>query len=263
MDARHVAQRLGIPHYVLDYQERFQKSVIEDFVKNYREGRTPSPCIRCNERVKFRDLLAFTKEIGAERLATGHYVRRRKGSRRWEIHRARDETRDQSYFLFTMKDDQIAQSVFPLGDWLKKDVREKARQESLAVAKKADSQDICFVPEGRYWELVEKMDPRPPRGGEILHQDGRVLGRHEGVHRFTPGQRRIGIAEGAPLYVLKIDAAKAEVIVGPKEALLMQDMTLEDVNWLGDGDFSDIAQGFDIGARWRFAPDHSVSHPLR
>ncbi|MEL7129417.1 MAG: tRNA 2-thiouridine(34) synthase MnmA [Pseudomonadota bacterium] len=233
-DARNVADQIGIPHYVLDYESRFREKVIEDFADTYLAGSTPVPCIRCNQTVKFADLLRTAKELGADCLATGHYIRREVGQDGPELHRAQDASRDQSYFLFATTPDQLNYLRFPLGGLPKTDVRKLADQFALPVASKPDSQDICFVPEGSYTAVVEKIRPGTGRGGDIVHMDGRVLGTHQGVIHYTVGQRRgLGIATGDPLYVVKIDAAARRVIVGPREALLTAALTLEEINWLG------------------------------
>ena len=234
-DAGAVAAQLGIPHYVLDYEARFRSAVIEDFAESYARGETPVPCIRCNERVKFRDLLAVAKDLGADALATGHYVRRLVGPSGPELHRAVDPARDQSYFLFATTREQLQYLRFPLGGLEKPAVRRVAAELGLAVADKPDSQDICFVPEGRYTTIVDRLRPQGALAGDIVHLDGRVLGRHEGVTRYTVGQRRgLNVAVGEPLFVVRIDAARREVIVGPREALLTPALTLKETNWLGD-----------------------------
>jgi len=235
LDARAAAETLSIPHYVLDYETKFRESVIEDFADAYGRGETPIPCVRCNQTVKFRDLLEVARDLGAEALATGHYVRRVMGPRGPELHRARDASRDQSYFLFATTRAQLDFLRFPLGDLEKTQVREAAGALSLAVADKPDSQDICFVPEGRYVTVIDRLRPGAAQGGEIIHVDGRVLGRHEGVSRYTVGQRRgLNIAVGDPLFVVRLDAARREVVVGPREALLADALTLKETNWLGD-----------------------------
>ena len=235
-DARNVSDQIGIPHYVLDYESRFKEQVMEDFADTYLSGATPIPCIRCNQTVKFSDLLRTAKELGADCLATGHYIRRLDGELEPELHRAADASRDQSYFLFATTKDQLDYVRFPLGDLPKTQVRELADHFDLPVASKPDSQDICFVPEGSYAAVVEKLRPGSGRGGEIVHLDGRVLGTHDGVIHYTIGQRRgLGVATGDPLYVVKIDAPGRRVIVGPREALLTAGLTMEELNWLGDG----------------------------
>lgn len=235
-DARNVADQIGIPHYVLDYESRFKEQVMEDFADTYLSGATPIPCIRCNQTVKFSDLLRTAKDLGADCLATGHYIRRTDGDLKPELHRAADASRDQSYFLFATTTEQLEYVRFPLGDLPKTQVRELADHFSLPVAAKPDSQDICFVPEGSYAKVVEKLRPGSGRGGEIVHLDGRVLGEHQGVIHYTIGQRRgLGIATGEPLFVVKIDAPARRVVVGPREALLTAGLTMEELNWLGDG----------------------------
>ena len=234
-DARTAAEMLGVPHYVLDYESRFRDAVMEDFADAYLRGETPVPCIRCNQTVKFRDLLDVARDLGAEALATGHYVRRRVGPAGPELHRAIDPARDQSYFLFATTRDQLDFLRFPLGGLEKPAVRRVAAELGLAVADKPDSQDICFVPEGRYTTIVDRLRPHGAVAGDIVHLDGRVLGRHEGVTRYTVGQRRgLNVAVGEPLFVVRIDADRREVIVGPREALLTGALALKEINWLGD-----------------------------
>ncbi|MGA0607598.1 tRNA 2-thiouridine(34) synthase MnmA [Phenylobacterium sp. VNQ135] len=234
-DARTAAQSLGIPHYVLDYESRFRQQVIDDFADAYLRGETPIPCIRCNQTVKFRDLLDVARELGAEAMATGHYVRREEGPAGPELHRAVDPARDQSYFLFATTAEQLAYLRFPLGGMPKPAVRAAAAELGLAVADKPDSQDICFVPEGKYTTLIDKLRPQGAEPGEIVHLDGRVLGRHDGVTRYTIGQRRgLNVAVGDPLFVVRIDADTRRVIVGPREALLTHALSLKETNWLGD-----------------------------
>jgi tRNA-specific 2-thiouridylase len=235
-DARRVAESLGIPHYVLDYEERFKKAVIDRFAQSYADGETPIPCIDCNRHVKFTDLLETARDLGADALATGHYVSSRPGAHgRRALYQPVDADRDQSYFLFATTPDQLDLLRFPLGTMTKPETREHARRFGLAIADKADSQDICFVPTGRYTSIVEKLKPEAAEAGDIVHVDGRVLGRHEGVMRFTVGQRRgIGIAAQEPLYVVGLDAGRRHVIVGPREALAIHAVTLRDFNWLGD-----------------------------
>lgn len=235
-DARNVSDQIGIPHYVLDYESKFREQVMEDFADTYLAGSTPIPCIRCNQTVKFSDLLKTARDLGADCLATGHYIRRTDGEDGPELHRAADASRDQSYFLFATTGEQLDYLRFPLGDLPKTEVRELADQFNLPVASKPDSQDICFVPEGSYANVVEKLRPGAGRGGEIVHLDGRVLGEHNGVIHYTIGQRRgLGVATGDPLYVVKIDAPKRRVIVGPREALMTSGLLLEELNWIGDG----------------------------
>jgi tRNA-specific 2-thiouridylase len=249
-DARTAAQSLNIPHYVLDYESRFKDQVIEDFADAYLRGETPIPCIRCNQTVKFRDLLDVARDLGAQAMATGHYVRRDVGAEGPELHRAADSNRDQSYFLFATTPEQLAYLRFPLGGLPKPAVRAAAAELGLAVADKPDSQDICFVPEGRYTTVIDRLRPHGAEPGDIVHLDGRVLGRHEGVTRYTIGQRRgLNVAVGDPLFVVRIDADTRQVIVGPREALLTSACTLKESNWIGDGPA--FAQGRPVLARVR------------
>jgi tRNA-specific 2-thiouridylase len=236
-DARNVAERIGIPHYVLDYESRFRESVIDNFAESYAAGETPVPCIECNRSIKFRDLLATARELGASALATGHYVASRKladGSR--ALICAADAERDQSYFLFATTREQLDHLRFPLGDMTKSQVRELARRFGLQVADKQDSQDICFVPTGRYTDVIGRLRPNAVLPGDIVDLDGRVIGAHPGIVHFTVGQRRgLGIASTAPLFVVRLEAANRRVVVGPREALRMDRIALRDVNWIGDG----------------------------
>ena len=234
-DARTAAEAIGIPHYVLDYESRFRQAVIEDFADAYLRGETPIPCVRCNQTVKFRDLLDVARDLGAEALATGHYVRRDAGGNRPRLMRAADPSRDQSYFLFATTAEQLDFLRFPLGGLPKSEVRRVAAELGLAIADKPDSQDICFVPEGRYTTVIDRLRPHGAEPGDIVHMDGRVLGRHEGVTRYTIGQRRgLNIAVGEPLFVVRIDADARQVVVGPREALLTAALTLKETNWLGE-----------------------------
>jgi len=236
-DARRVADTLGIPHYVLDFESRFRESVIDDFVDTYLAGSTPIPCVRCNQTVKFRDLVARAHEIGADAVATGHYVRRVMGTHGAELHRAINDAKDQSYFLFATTRPQLDFLRFPLGAMSKDETRAHAERFGLPVADKPDSQDICFVAGGDYADIVRKMRPGAIRPGEIVHLDGRVLGRHEGVIDYTVGQRRgLNIGGGDPLYVVRIDADTARVVVGPKQALEETRVLLSDINWLDAAD---------------------------
>jgi len=236
-DARGVAERISIPHYVLDYESRFKQAVIDRFAESYIQGETPVPCVDCNMAIKFRDLLITARELGAEVLATGHYVasRRLPGGGR-ALYRAREPGRDQSYFLFGTTRDQLELLRFPLGERSKAETRELARQFGLGVAEKQDSQDICFVPTGHYAEVIERLKPGAAESGEIVDLDGKVLGTHSGIIHFTVGQRRgLGLATGAPLYVVRLDAERRQVVVGPRAALRMSRIVLRDVNWIGDG----------------------------
>lgn len=234
-DARRVADACGFPHYVLDYESRFRHAVMEDFADTYLAGATPIPCVRCNQTVKFKDLKRVAEDLAADCLVTGHYVQRIEGPHGPELHRAADASRDQTYFLFATTRDQLAYLRFPLGGMPKSKVRELADELGLRVAAKPDSQDICFVPDGKYQAVVEKLRPGAIEPGEIVHIDGRVMGGHNGVINFTVGQRRgLGIAAGEPLFVVKLDAANKRVIVGPREALGVSRIALKDVNWIGD-----------------------------
>ncbi|WP_165321852.1 tRNA 2-thiouridine(34) synthase MnmA [Rhizorhabdus phycosphaerae] len=237
-DARAVADRLGIAHYVFDYESRFRESVMSDFADEYAAGRTPIPCVRCNQSVKFTDLFGIARDLGADCLATGHYVRRVLGQgRRPELHRAADPARDQSYFLFATTRDQLEYLRFPLGGLPKPRVREIAAEIGLGVAAKPDSQDICFVPDGDYASIVKKMRPEAAEDGEIVDLSGRVVGRHRGLIHFTVGQRR-GIEIGGspePLYVVRLEPATKRLVVGPRRALAVSAARLEDVNWIGEG----------------------------
>jgi tRNA-specific 2-thiouridylase len=232
-DARRVAERLDIPHYVLDFEERFRAAVIADFADSYAAGRTPIPCVRCNQRIKFKDLLEIARDLGAEGLATGHYVRREVNGAGVELHSATDAERDQSYFLFAMTPAQLDFVRFPLGALKKEQTRALAARFGLPVAEKPDSQDICFVPAGRYTRIVERLRPEAAEPGEIVDADGRVLGRHQGITNFTVGQRRgLRIAAGERLYVVRLEPGQRRVIVGPRQALLCGSAELSGVNWL-------------------------------
>jgi tRNA-uridine 2-sulfurtransferase len=249
-DARRVADKLGIPHYVLDYEQRFRDTVMQAFADSYAAGETPIPCVTCNQQIKFSELLTTARELDGDVLATGHYIESRAGPAGPELYRACDADRDQSYFLFATTRAQLASLVFPLGGMAKSDVRALARDFDLPVAHKSDSQDICFVPHGRYTSIVERLRPGAAAPGDIVHVDGRVLGRHEGIINYTIGQRRgLGIAGAVPLYVVCLDANGKRVVVGPREALQTHWISLRDVNWLGDEPVPD--GGLDIAARIR------------
>lgn len=232
-DARTVADQLGIPHYVLDYESLFKESVIEDFADTYLSGHTPIPCVKCNQTVKFRDLLKVAKDLGATFMATGHYVRRLEGEKGPELHRGINAGKDQSYFLFATTKEQLDFLRFPLGHMTKEETREHAKRFNLSVSDKPDSQDICFVPSGGYADVVKKLRPGALDPGEIVHLDGRVLGAHTGIIHFTVGQRKgLGISFSEPLFVIRLDAEKKHVIVGPQEALALGSILVKDVNWL-------------------------------
>ncbi len=244
-DARRVAEKMGFPHYVLDYEDTFRESVIDEFADSYLAGATPVPCIRCNERVKFRDLLGTAKDLDADCMATGHYIQRRNGPTGPELHAAADATRDQSYFLFSTTAEQLDYLRFPLGHLPSKaKTRELAQRHGLTVADKPDSQDICFVQNGNYASVIEKLRPGAAEPGEIVDPDGIVLGYHDGVLHYTVGQRRgLGIGGLAtPLYVVKLDVERRQVIVGPKDLLATRIVPVREVNWLGDGALDDAAE---------------------
>jgi tRNA-specific 2-thiouridylase len=235
-DARAVAAKLGIAHFVLDYEERFREAVIEPFMESYIAGETPVPCVACNQSVKFADLLETARDLGAAALATGHYVQSRKlANGRRGMFRARDAERDQSYFLYATTQAELDFLRFPLGGLGKAEVRALAHEFGLTVADKQDSQDICFVPSGRYTDLIARLKPDAAEPGEIVHIDGRVLGDHAGILHYTVGQRRgLGVASGQPLYVVHLDPAARRVIVGPRSALEVDRIRIDGVNWLGD-----------------------------
>ncbi|WP_420555814.1 tRNA 2-thiouridine(34) synthase MnmA [Roseovarius sp.] len=239
-DARRVAEEMGFPHYVLDYENIFKDAVIDEFADSYLAGATPVPCIRCNERVKFKDLLETAKDLDADCMATGHYIQRKTGERGPELHCAADANRDQSYFLFSTTPEQLEFLRFPLGHLPSKDAtRALAARYGLPVADKPDSQDICFVPNGNYASVIEKLRPGAAEPGEIVHADGRVLGQHSGVIHYTIGQRR-GLGIGGldePLYVVKLDVDTQRVIVGPKDMLATRTVPVREINWLGDAPF--------------------------
>jgi tRNA-specific 2-thiouridylase len=240
-DARAVAARIGIPHYVLDYEERFREAVIDRFAASYAAGETPVPCVECNRSIKFADLLDAARDLGAKALATGHYVVNRRladGSR--ALCRAHDDDRDQSYFLFATTRAQLEFLRFPLGALPKPRVRELAREFGLAIADKKDSQDICFVPSGRYADVIERLRPGAAAPGDIVDLSGKVLGRHDGIIHYTVGQRKgLGIAAREPLYVLRLEAETRRVVVGPRAALATRTIALTDVNWIGPGAIDD------------------------
>ena len=239
-DARNVAASLDIPHYVLDYESLFRESVIDNFADTYLSGHTPIPCVRCNETVKFKDLLTTAKDLGAEALVTGHYIETSFNDGQWQMRRPVDEKRDQSYFLFSTTPEQLSFLRFPLAHLTKNEIRAFAAKLALPVANKPDSQDICFVPNGDYATVIERLRPDCSLPGEIVDMDGNILGQHQGVLHYTVGQRRgLGVAIGEPLYVVRIDADKRQVIVGPKDALARRTIMLDEVNWLGGEMLSD------------------------
>lgn len=249
-DARRVADALGIPHYVLDYEQRFRTTVMQSFAESYAAGETPVPCITCNQTIKFSELLTTARELGAGYLATGHYIELRQGPSGPELYRAHDGDRDQSYFLFATTREQLGSLMFPLGGLPKSDVRNFAREFGLPVAQKADSQDICFVPEGRYSNIVQRLKPEAAEPGDIVHVDGTILGRHDGIINYTIGQRRgLGIPGPAPLYVVRLDTAKRQVVVGSRDDLHARRIVLRGVNWLGEGPIP--AGGVEIAVRIR------------
>ncbi|EAR50952.1 tRNA (5-methylaminomethyl-2-thiouridylate)-methyltransferase [Oceanicola granulosus HTCC2516] len=239
-DARRVAEEMGFPHYVLDYENVFKDAVIDEFADSYLAGATPVPCIRCNERVKFKDLLETARDLDADCMATGHYIQRKMGAHGPELHSAADAARDQSYFLFSTTPEQLAYLRFPLGHLASKaETRALAGRHGLPVADKPDSQDICFVPNGNYASVIEKLRPGAAEPGDIVDTEGRVLGTHRGLIHYTIGQRRgLGIGGLAdPLYVVKLDVDTRRVVVGPKELLATRTVPVREINWLGDGGF--------------------------
>jgi tRNA-specific 2-thiouridylase len=264
-DARRVAETMGFPHYVLDYENTFREAVMEEFADAYLSGATPVPCIRCNERVKFKDLLATAKDLNADCMATGHYIQRKMGLAP-ELHRAVDANRDQSYFLFSTKPDQLDYLRFPLGHLASKaETRALAAKYGLPVADKPDSQDICFVPNGNYAAVIEKLRPGAADPGEIVGLDGQVLGQHRGVIHYTVGQRR-GLDIGGlsePLYVLRLDPASRRVIVGPKAALATRTIPVREINWLGDAPFDSQAEWhLEVKVRSTRPPRAAIVRPL-
>ncbi|KPQ08075.1 MAG: tRNA-specific 2-thiouridylase MnmA [Rhodobacteraceae bacterium HLUCCA12] len=252
-DARRVAETLGFPHYVLDYENTFRDAVIDEFADSYLAGATPVPCIRCNERVKFRDLLETARDLDADCMATGHYIQRKTGLHGPELHMAADPARDQSYFLFSTTAEQLAYLRFPLGHLASKaETRALAARHGLSVADKPDSQDICFVPNGDYAAVIEKLRPGAADPGAIVDMEGRVLGEHRGVIHYTIGQRR-GLGIGGlsePLYVVRLDPEKRQVVVGPKEALSTRTVPVREINWLGDMPF-DTREEWPLSVRIR------------
>ncbi|UUV07546.1 tRNA 2-thiouridine(34) synthase MnmA [Ruegeria sp. YS9] len=265
-DARRVAEERGFPHYVLDYENIFKDAVIDEFADSYLAGATPVPCIRCNERVKFKDLLETAKDLEADCMATGHYIQRKMGANGPELHNAEDANRDQSYFLFSTTPEQLNFLRFPLGHLPSKDAtREMAAQYGLSVADKPDSQDICFVPDGNYASVIEKLRPGAAEPGEIVHADGRVLAQHNGVIHYTIGQRR-GLGIGGlsePLYVVKLDVDKKQVVVGPKEMLATRVVPVREINWLGDEPFTSRDEWhLSVKVRSTRPPREAIIRPL-
>ncbi|MBO9445120.1 MULTISPECIES: tRNA 2-thiouridine(34) synthase MnmA [Ruegeria] len=265
-DARRVAEERGFPHYVLDYENIFKDAVIDEFADSYLAGATPVPCIRCNERVKFKDLLETAKDLEADCMATGHYIQRKMGANGPELHSAEDANRDQSYFLFSTTPEQLDFLRFPLGHLPSKDAtREMAAQYGLSVADKPDSQDICFVPNGNYASVIEKLRPGAAEPGEIVHADGRVLAQHNGVIHYTIGQRR-GLGIGGltePLYVVKLDVDKKQVVVGPKEMLATRTVPVREINWLGDEPFTSRDEWhLSVKVRSTRPPREAIVRPL-
>jgi len=252
-DARRVAAALDIPHYVLDYERRFEERVMQAFAASYLAGETPIPCVACNSQIKFTELLDTARDLGADALATGHYVRRHDGARGPELMRGADPDRDQSYFLFGTTRAQLERLWFPIGGMTKPAVRALAAKLALPIADKPDSQDICFVPSGRYSDVIERLRPGAVEPGEIIHVDGRVLGRHRGIVHFTIGQRRgLGIHAAEPLFVVQLDANRRAVIVGPRDRLRTLELRLRDINWLGDTPWSALGDaGREIAVRIR------------
>ena len=265
-DARRVAEEMNFPHYVLDYENIFRDAVIDEFADSYLAGATPVPCIRCNERVKFKDLLETAKDLDADCMATGHYIQRKMGPNGAELHRAGDPARDQSYFLFSTTPEQLDFLRFPLGHLTSKaETRALAAKHGLPVADKPDSQDICFVPDGNYAGVIEKLRPGAAEPGDIVHADGRVLGTHEGVIHYTIGQRR-GLGIGGldePLYVVKLDVDAKQVVVGPKSMLATRTVPVREINWLGDMPF-DSRSSWDVSVKIRSTkpPVEAVLRPL-
>ena len=264
-DARRVAEAMGFPHYVLDYENIFKDAVIEEFADSYLAGATPVPCIRCNERVKFKDLLATARDLEADCMATGHYIQRKMGAGP-ELHCAADANRDQSYFLFSTTPEQLEFLRFPLGHLPSKDATRKlAAKYGLAVADKPDSQDICFVPNGNYASVIEKLRPGAAEPGEIVDVEGNVLGEHRGVIHYTIGQRRgLGIGGLAdPLYVVRLDVDKRRVVVGPKDLLATRNIPVREINWLGDGAFTDqVEREISVKVRSTRPPAPAILRPI-
>ena len=259
-DAKRVADRWDFPHYVLDYESRFKDSVIEKFAESYLNGETPIPCVECNKSVKFRDLLKTAQELGADVLATGHYVQSKPlANGNQGLYRAHDLNRDQSYFLYGTTQEQLNLLRFPLGGMPKSQTRALAHEFGLEIADKPDSQDICFVPDGKYADIIERLRPDAVRAGDIVHMDGQVLGTHKGILHYTIGQRKgIGLSSTDPLYVIKLDADSARVIVGPREALQSKSIQLRDINWLGDEPVGETGLSVAVRVRSTRAPKPAI-----
>jgi len=261
-DARRVADRLGIAHYVLDYEQRFKATVMDQFAASYAAGETPIPCVVCNQRIKFHELLETARDLEADKLATGHYIALRPGPAGPELYRARDAERDQSYFLFATTRAQLEWLCFPLGAYTKAEVRALAQSFDLPVADKPDSQDICFVPQGRYTSVIERLRPGAAEAGDIVHVDGRIVGRHAGIINFTVGQRKgLGIAGPAPLYVVRLDAATRQVVVGPRESLHAHWIALRNINWLGDQPIPSGGLSIAVRVRSTSLPQSAILFP--
>lgn len=249
-DAKRVADTLSIPHYVLDYETRFREEVMEDFADTYLRGETPIPCVKCNQTVKFRDLLGTAKDLGAEAMVTGHYVRRVEGPNGSEMHRALDHSKDQSYFLFSTTREQLDFLRFPLGDMDKAETRRHAQRFALPVAEKPESQDICFVPNGSYARVVERLRPGACDPGDVVDLEGNVLGMHDGIINFTVGQRRgLGVAAGSPMYVVKIEPDQKRIVIGPKDALLCHAIRVTEMNWLDHAPLTDKPRRVQVKVR--------------
>jgi len=261
-DARRVADQIGIPHYVLDYEEVFKRDVMDYFAETYVHGETPIPCVKCNETVKFRDLLETAKDLGGDALVTGHYVQWDMTEKGAVLMRGADHRRDQSYFMFTMTQEQADYVRFPLGNMSKDETRALAQKYGLSVASKSDSQDICFVPEGKYVDVVEKLRPGALESGDIVHLDGTVVGKHDGIIKYTVGQRRgLGIAWPDPLYVIRLDAEKKQVIVGPKEALMEFELTIAELNWIGFTPLGTEGREIEVKVRSAQPPQPATVYP--
>ena len=263
-DARKVASDLGFPHFVLDYESKFKETVIDNFVETYLSGATPIPCVKCNMEVKFKDLLTSSKEFGAVGMATGHYIQKKHGHIKNELHRGIDENRDQSYFLYGTTQEQLDYLHFPLGGLKKSDTRALAEFFGLTIHDKPDSQDICFVPEGRYTDVIAKHTPTALSQGDMVHIDGTLLGTHRGIVHYTVGQRRgLGLAGGTgdPLFVIRLDAQNNRVYVGPESALMKNTVYIKDINWLGDRHIPDDGMMIAVKLRSSRTPKSAILYP--